>query len=233
MLAPWILRNHTLGAGWRIDGISADRLKHEAAAVQARAENQSLDELRNQYMADMNREFAEHPELYQSPDSRFSWQENAMKKILLQYPFHFLFMHFQPLILLPDIPAFLENLGITVHGRNTLDIINREGILAGALHYFRGNWGPFLVTLPLLILTVFCDLLAVSAVIWMLLKRKFLAILVFLLFAGYYLIIPGILPLPRFHLCVLPYFSVLAAWGIYIVMGRSNEIKLFQFQCDP
>ncbi len=58
-----------------------------------------------------------------------------------------------------------------------------------------------------------------------LIRRRWIAFWVFMLFAGYYLIVPGILPLPRFHLCVLPYFSLLAARGLWLLGYYRKEIK--------
>ena len=143
ILFPWMYRNHALEGGWRFDGISADRLKHEAATVQAKAEGKSVEMLRQEYERKMSVEFASDPVKYRTPDSRFTWQEKEMKQILLKYPRHFVFLHFQPFILAPDVPVFLENLGITQGGKNTLDVINHDGIFAGVRHYFDGAWGPF------------------------------------------------------------------------------------------
>ncbi|MBP5182781.1 MAG: hypothetical protein J6331_07120, partial [Lentisphaeria bacterium] len=141
------------------------------------------------------------------------------------YPFSYFLLHFRPEVLLPDGAAFFENLRLTRSGRNTWDVINRKGILAGIRHYFGGNLLLPFTAFPLFLLAGFVLLFAAGGVLVSLWKKSYFTVLLFLLFCEYFLFMTGPVAMPRYQLPALPFFCILAAGSIQFCMETFRKKK--------
>ncbi len=123
-------------------------------------------------------------------------------------------------MLLPDAPTFFELLGMTKTGRGTLDVLRREGLFAAVSHYFSGKlWLliPLLPALGIVFLTYLgCGL---QLVVWLWRRQWYLAWL-FMGFVAYFLVLPGPIVMPRYHLPALPMMCVMAALCLVAVWRR-------------
>lgn len=214
----WILRNNHHGAGYRIDIVSADTAKHNVSTFESFRTNVPAYILREKYDREAGEAFKKDPVKYASFSARLSFHENRLAKTMKEYPFSYFRLHFRPVVLIPDGASFFENLRLTTTGKNTWDIINRKGILAGILHYFEGKlFLPFLAS-PLFLLAGVILLLSASALIVALWKKCFFTFLLFLLFSEYFLFMTGPVAMPRYQLPALPFFCILASGMLQIIL---------------
>jgi len=207
---PWVVRNHSIGSGWRIDEVSADSLRHNAAVVESRVNNLPAQYYRDRYALFFEKKFADKTE-YPDRDACLTFEEKYLTGILMRHKLVYFSLFFNPVKLVPDVPTFLENLSLSIGGRGTWDVIIKDGLFAGILHYFHGRlYLPFLF-FPLILLQflVYCG--ALGGVICGIFEKKWLIPLFFLLFCVYYLIVVGPGGYPRFQLPALPFLCVLAA----------------------
>ncbi len=211
IIFPWILRNHAIGSGWRIDAVSADSLKHNAAVVESRVSGRPAEEFRQEYVRFFEREFQSRPEKYRSEDAKLGFQERYLAEKIRQHPSVYFSMFLNPVLFLPDLPTLFENLNLSKGGKGTWDVIVTHGLFAGVRHYFGGNWLLPFLAFPLaavLFITYACALWTLFRAIR---KRDHRILLMFLLFCAYYLIVTGPVAYPRFQLPALPFLCVLAS----------------------
>ena len=210
LLAPWIIRNHHIGSGWRIDEVAADSLRHNASVVESRVNRIPAQFYREQYAIAFEKAFADKSK-FPDRDSRLTYEEQYLGSILMKHPGTYFLLFFNPSKLVPDIPTFLENLKLTTGNRGTWDVIVKDGLFAGIRHYFNGKLHlPFLLT-PLILLLLITYLGAFTELVFAFLEKKWIILLLFLLFSVYYLMVVGPGGYPRFQLPALPFLCLLCA----------------------
>lgn len=225
IVLPWIFRNRSIGSGWRIDEVSADSLRHNAAVVESRATGLPAQHFRDHYAEFFRKEF-ENREKYPDRDSCLTFEERHLSGILMRHKMIYFSMFFNPLKLVPDVPTFLENLGLSTGNRGTWDVIVKDGLYAGIRHYFQGKmYLPFLL-FPLILLqfALYCG--ALGGLILEIYRKKWLVPLFFCLFSVYYLTVVGPVSYPRFQLPAIPFLCLPAAEffrGILEKYGKENR----------
>ncbi len=208
ILAPWVIRNHRIGSGWRLDEVSADSLRHNASVVESRINGIPAQFYREQYAITFEKEFADRSK-YPDRNACLSYEERYLSDILMRHPGTYFLLFFNPSKLVPDVPTFLENLKLTTGGRGTWDVIIKDGLFAGIRHYFNGKLHlPFLLT-PLILLLLATYLGAFFEVVNALVKKEWMTPLLFLLFCVFYLMVVGPGGYPRFQLPALPFLCLL------------------------
>ena len=213
IVTPWMLRNAFAGAGFTIDTNTGAMYHQNGAMILAKARGGDFKTWKALLIADETREFADTAR-YRDEKSRESYRIRGFLGIIRRYPGIWLAGHFSPAILLPDAPALLELLGVTVHGRGTMGVIASRGIIAGVRHYFGGAWGWLGLILPWLIPVLAVYLGAAATLIrsvWPWSGETLYTLVLFLLFSEYYLFLPGPITAPRYQLPALPFLAVMAA----------------------
>lgn len=210
-VVPWIVRNHAVGAGWRIDSSGASTLIHNASALESSLTGVPGEAVREKYEREFARAESADPDSFRTAAARLSLREERMTDVILRHPWRYLTLSLRPYSLLPDVPGLMENCGVSESGRGTFDVLNREGAIAAAQHYFAGRTGLFLAFAPLILAALALYLAAFAGLVSAAVKRDGLLLLAFLLFGVYYLILPGPVAMPRYQLPALPVFCVLAA----------------------
>lgn len=225
ILAPWVIRNARIGSGWRLDEVSADSLRHNASVVESRVNGIPAQFYREQYAITFEKEFSDRKK-YPDRDACLSYEERYLSAILLRHPGTYFLLFFNPSKLVPDVPTFLENLKLTTGGRGTWDVIIKDGLFAGIRHYFAGKLHlPFLLT-PLILLLLATYAGAFCEVLFALAEKKWMVVLLFLLFCVYYLMVVGPGGYPRFQLPALPFLCLLcgqAADRLAVRLGNRWE----------
>lgn len=223
IVSPWVVRNKLNDGGWRFNAVSGDALRHSAAALTSSMTGENGENIRQRYQRDFELEFASDPVKYKSYGARTSYQEKKMTEIILEHPFRYFLLHIRPLILIPDMASFLENLGLSTGGKGTWDVINTKGVMAGARHYFEDKmWLPSVVS-PLIAVVGITYLACGFTVIMLFIRKNVMGILLFLLLAEYYLFLPGPVAMPRYQLPALPLICLGAAWGILFIYGKIRK----------
>lgn len=220
VIFPWMLRNWNLNAGFAIDSNTGNILYHNGAVLLARAEGGSPEEIRQRMMREVESEFRSNPEKYSTVVARERYEMMKMRELVMKYPLTYISLHFRPAILIPDAATFFELLGFTRSGRGTFDVLNRKGFFAAVNHYFEGRiWLPLLAA-PFLVLVIFTYIgSALQLIIWIFRKKIFL-VFFFLAFVEYYLLLPGPVTMPRYHIPSLPLMCVMAAMAFFTVVCK-------------
>ncbi len=149
LVAPWYVRNYAAG----YDGFSSvgdeNLLKYEAVGVLAKIENkpvavaeQELEDLHAQRI----KELGFKP--YSGPAMKIAREMG--KRIIYAHPLVWARMHAITSLnaFLPASSGLLQALGITTGQRGTLALLQSEGVVAAAKHYFNGNVSAILLVLP-------------------------------------------------------------------------------------
>ena len=213
ILFPWQYRNAQLGAGYCIDVNTGAMYHQNGAMILAAAHGTSYEQEKQRLIAECDALF-EDRERFPDEKSRVDYRLTRLREIILAHPGCWLRGHFQPAVLLPDAPAFFENLGVTSPGRGTLQVLQQEGVMAAVKHYFGPRWYWLLAALlPLLAVVGITYLGAVMMGIrylctW---RRNWYWLLLILAFIEYFLFLPGPITVPRYQLPALPLLTVLAA----------------------
>ena len=226
IFSPWLLRNYVRGFGWRIDTVSADSLKHNAAIVESRRTGIPAQHFRDAYEKHFQDQLSANPKQFRTADDELTYREKYLSSILKKYPGTYLKGFFHPVNFIPDVPSLLENLGLSRGNKGTLDVIINHGIFAGIKHYFSGKYWLLLLMIPLCLLLLAGYFLAIFGFFSMLWKKKWFLPLLFLPLGFYYITVTGPVAYPRFSLPILPYISLLTAVGLQLLQERKQEGKI-------
>ncbi|MBQ9088284.1 MAG: glycosyltransferase family 39 protein [Lentisphaeria bacterium] len=213
IIFPWMLRNAMCGAGFCVD-TNTGAMYHQNGAM-------LLGEVSGRgYEFEKQRIIWEQEELFRDtarfPDekSREEYRISAYKKLVKEHFFIWLKQQMNYQILFPDIPSFLECLGVTSSDRGTMAVLKEQGVMAAVKHYFGKNWFLVIVTvLPLILVAAVSYAGALGKLVLDIkdIKNKYMEIFVFGAFVYYYLFLPGAITAPRYQIPALPCLCVMAA----------------------
>jgi len=163
-------------------------------------------------LAESEAEFADTAR-YPDEASREAWRLRRYREMVFAHPLVWLRQSASWRMLIPDAPTFWELCGKTAAGRGTMGIVAKYGFFAGVRHYFGGSWSLPLLTALLLLPTVALYAFALWMVICDIcrIRERWYALVVFLAFAEYYLLLPGAITAPRYQIPALPMLCVMAA----------------------
>ena len=186
------------------------------AMILAAVNHSSFEAEKAEILAALDKEFADKTR-YPDAASRTEYRLNKFKELIRQHPFIWLRQHFRVHVLLPDAPALCENMGMTSSGRGTLDVMQKQGVLAAINHYFNGRWTIPLLLLPLLLPAGLLIPGVVTEIIVLCrnIRRNYPLLLVLLACAEYYFFLPGPITVPRYQIPALPILCILGGSGIY------------------
>lgn len=226
VLLPWMGRNSALGAGWSIDTNTGAMYHQNGAMILARVNRSGFEEEKAKILAELDKEFADAAK-YPDQKSRTDYRMKKFRELILAHPFIWISQHFRPHILLPDAPTLLEILGVTGSGRGTMDVMQREGVIAAIRHYFDGKLWVLWPLLPLLLVTFALYALAAWRLGgWVLgIRTHWYCVLLFLAFAEYYFFLPGPITAPRYQLPALPILALMAAQQAVLLPGLRQKLR--------
>jgi 4-amino-4-deoxy-L-arabinose transferase-like glycosyltransferase len=224
VIFPWMLRNSYAGAGLCIDTNTGAMYHQNGAMLISAVKGTSYEAEKQLILKELEHEFADTVK-YPDEKSRVDYRLEKLKELVMQHPFTYLRLHFNPQVMLPDAPTFFELLGFTQSDRGTLDVMHRFGIFAAVNHYFAGKLWLLVLLIPALII-VFCCYAGclVQLGVWLLEKKIFL-IFFFLAFVEYYLLLPGPITVPRYHLPTIPLIAVMGATGCILIIRKLKAFR--------
>ena len=238
MLAPWMLRNQSVGAGFVLDRNSGLTALHNTAAILARVNGTDGDTERAALEAEAEAAFAGKPEqyanLFELKMAEDDWYLARYRKAILEHPGATAATHlFQVWILLPDLPDFLQNLGLRTGERGTLAVLRKDGPVAAFRHYMDGSYAAAFLAVPFLLATGVLYALTAGGV-WIYLRRRRWAVLtLFAVFVLYYLAAPGPVLMPRYQIPALPFACALAGTVISVCGIRRWRKRRSCRRCNP
>jgi 4-amino-4-deoxy-L-arabinose transferase-like glycosyltransferase len=212
---PWIFWNYaSLGLATLTTISDYNLLFYNAASLQANQlglnEGQVRDTLKDQVEQTL-----ETRGLADTPLNRDPIYRELAWNIISKDPLRYVYLHLKNDInnLLPGVTDLTEILGITVGGKGTLAILNKDGLMAAIRHYLEDKvWliGIFAPAIILLVLTYLTDLVGIGTLIK---EKKWVALTMLLVPILYLLLIPGAPSNQRFKVPAMPYICLLAAQG--------------------
>lgn len=212
-ISPFCLINYFKGAAFTLEYNAPKALIHNSAAIISYAENRPTNEILNEKMSELD-------SLVQSKNLSISERNSFIVKeyfkIVKKYPLAFIRTHFPQIwIMVPDLPSFCENLGITKGDKGTLSVIRQKGIIAGIKYYFGERAAEIILAVtPLLLATLIGYIGCLIEVIRFLKDKKWQMLLIFLIFSLLFVVLPGPVIMPRYHLPAL--FLIFAFAGKYL-----------------
>ena len=226
VLAPWMYRNSLSGGGFRLDtNIGNTLYYHNCAALVSVVTGVPRVTLRDRWIAAAEAEFAAHPGRYADEDARTSYKLARARELIAAHKWTYLRLHFNPSILMPDAPTFYQLLGLAQAGRGTLDVLHRQGVLAAVRHYFGDRAWLLLPLIPALVVVGATYLGCLIQLGRWLRRREWFLGFFFLVFAAYYLVLPGPVVMPRYHLPALPLMCVMAG-AVWARMLERRKLKI-------
>ena len=234
MVLPWLLRNQAAGAGFALDRNTGFTARHNTAAILARV-NKSGDYIEDdKLIAEAEQAFAADPERYASVSAQEKWYLDRYRETILAHPVAAASTHlFQVWILLPDLPDFLQNLGLRSGDRGTMEVLRRDGLPAAFRYYMDGSYMAAFLALPFLLVTGVFYLLTVCGA-WMYLRRRAWCVLtLFAVFVLYYLAVPGPVVVPRYQIPALPFACAVAGAFISACGIRRWRKRRSCPRCNP
>ena len=238
LLLPWMLRNRAVGAGFVLDRNSGLTARHNTAAILARVNGTDIDTERAVLEAEADAAFDAGPgqivSAFEKDMEQDSWYLARYRKEIIRHPGAAAVTHlFQVWILLPDLPDFLQNLGLRTGERGTLAVLRKDGVLAAFRHYMGGSYAASFLAAPFLLATGALYALTAAGV-WIYLRRRRWAVLtLFAVFVLYYLAIPGPVLMPRYQIPTLPFACALAGAVISACGIRRWRKRRSCRRCNP
>lgn len=240
LLLPWMLRNQLVGAGFVLDRNSGLTARHNTAAILARVNSTDIDTERAALEAEADAAFDAGPgqnaflSAFEKEMEQDSWYLARYRKAIFEHPGAAAATHlFQVWILLPDLPDFLQNLGLRSGERGTLAVLRKDGVMAAFRHYMGGSYAAAFLAAPFLLAAGALYALTAAGV-WICLRRRRWAVLtLFAVFVLYYLTIPGPVLMPRYQIPALPLACALAGAVISVCGIRRWRKRRSCRQCNP
>lgn len=223
-LLPFMYWNLQKDATFTLEYNSMLALTHNSSAVIAHATKRDSNEILTEEQKLVN-EFIEvrKPTIRE----RNEFIKNRYFEVIKKYPKSFVLTHIpQVLIMLPDLPSVCENMKLSVGGKGTLGVIRRDGVVAGVRHYFASGSGGVMIILlsPLLLLTLIGYIGCFFELCKLLWQKKLLLIVLWGALSLYYVVLPGPVIMPRYHLPAL--FMIFALGAKFFVELFTNRKKI-------
>ena len=207
LLFPFMKYNYDRYGVWSLEYNAYNASVHNCSAVIAHAEKRNSNDVLAELQSKMPKNYVK--------DS-IKYNKELFSSVIKKYPASFIITHLpQWQIMLPDVPAVSENMGLSTSGRGTLGILRKDGIIAAVKHYFAdgGAW-LILVLSPLLAFNALgyigCLIFLIHAVINF--KNRWMYIILWGALSFYYVFLPGPVVMPRYHLPALVFAFAAAAW---------------------
>ena len=206
VLVPWLAASHRAGIGWRIDTISSEALLKNGAALEAAVSGRKRSDVISEIRAQMYERYAAEPEKFAALGTQLNERDLFLLRKIARHPFRYLTLHFNPAVLGQDLDGLFINLGYGFNRRPA-----RFALKA-----------VFLAALVLYMLTAL-------GLGWYFIaaadRKSWIPVLLFLLLAGYYLLMPGPIAIPRYQLPALPFLCMAAAFGLFYFYAVVKEKK--------
>ncbi len=205
VLLPWLIASNRAGIGWRIDTIGSEALLKNTAALESSVTGRKVSDLAAAYRAEMYERYSAEPVKFATLGAQLDERDAFLFRKILRHPFRYLSQHFNPAILQQELGGIFLNLGL--YSRPNLLYLKMVYVFSVILYMF-----------TVLGLGWYCIAAAD--------RRSWLPVLLFLLLAGYYLLMPGSIAEPRYQLPALPFICLSAAFGLVYFYGVVKEKKV-------
>jgi 4-amino-4-deoxy-L-arabinose transferase-like glycosyltransferase len=226
VIVPWMLWNYSSIGIATISTISDyNLLFYNAASLQATQLGMNEEQVRDN-LRDQVEQTLQERNLADTPNNRSIIYREIARKIISSDPLRYVYLHLKNDInnLLPGVTDLTEILGVTVGGKGTLAILNKDGLVAAIQHYFEDQiWliGIFAPAIILLFLIYLTDLAGIGILAK---EKKWFTLLIISLPLMYLMLIPGASSNQRFRVPAMPYISLLAAQGSIFLWNSAKLV---------
>ena len=228
LIFPVMLRNYRCGAEFDMDSNRGEMLFHSGAAILGAVTGENTGVIRERMARETYAYLDAHPEQYPTTRARNAYCQKKYLKLIRKYPGAFFRTHLpQWTMLLPDLPTFLENNRLTTTGRGTLDVMRKDGVFAALKHYLDGRLGLAVPVIPFVLITGLLYLGALMLLLnwlkhW---KTQWRMLILFGIFAFFYLFAGGPVVMPRYQIPALPLLCAMAGTWFILLRKRFSRGK--------
>lgn len=212
-LLPFMYLNYARYGVWSLEYNAYNAAVHNGSAVIAHAEGRNSNEV----LLELQKKFAQDNPPGTPVEEIIKYNKQFFRDTVKKYPVSFAVTHLpQWQIMLPDVPVVAENLRKSVSGRGTLGVLRQDGLIAAVKHYFAGG-GAWIILLlaPFIVLAGFsyfgCVFYLIAAAVNF--KKDWMKIILWGALSFYYVVLPGPVVMPRYHLPALIFIFGAAAWS--------------------
>jgi len=214
ILFGWGLRNYLTNNYFGISSVSSLLIyRYNACALEAKITGKPFSQIQKEFDSRLSALKT------QKEQAEFASKEGW--KIILGHPFAYTIIQLKTSLntLLPVSGDFIRAFGFQLGDNGTLAVINSEGLIAGVKYYFSGNFGLFLILLPLTILLFIQYIMSVIGAIRALKDSngQFLFVFLLILCAVYFILVGGPASTPRFRLPAEGIIFIFASYGLYVI----------------
>ena len=226
VIVPWMFWNYASIGIPTISTISDyNLLFYNAASLQADQLGLNEEQVRDDLNDQVGQALQER-HLSDTPANRDHIYRELARNIIAKDPLRYVYLHLKNDVnnLLPGVTDLTEILGVTVGGKGTLAVLNKDGLMAAIRHYFEDKiWliGIFAPAIVLLILIYLTDLVGIGLLVK---ERKWFALSILLIPILYLLLIPGASSNQRFRVPAMPFICLLAAHGTIFLWDSAKFI---------
>ena len=227
VIIPWMIWNYaSIGIATITTISNYNLLFYNAASLQANKMEVYEEQVR-EILRDQVGQVMQERRLSDTPANRDLVYQELARNIISSDPLRYVYLHLKNDVnnLLPGVTDLTEILGVTVGGKGTLAILNKDGLLAAIRYYFEDQiWliGIFAPAIALLVLIYLTDLIGIGVLVK---ERNWFALLLLLLPLLYLMLIPGAPSNQRFRVPAMPYICLLAAQGSVFIWYSVKSIS--------
>jgi 4-amino-4-deoxy-L-arabinose transferase-like glycosyltransferase len=227
VIIPWMIWNYaSIGIATITTISNYNLLFYNAASLQANKMEVNEEQVR-EILRDQVGQVMQERHLSDTPANRDLIYQELARNIISSDPLGYVYLHLKNDVnnLLPGVTDLTEILGVTVGGKGTLAILNKDGLLAAIRYYFEDKiWliGIFTPAIALLVIIYLTDLIGIGV---LLKERNWFALLLLLLPFLYLMLIPGAPSNQRFRVPAMPYICLLAAQGSVFIWYSVKSIS--------
>ncbi|MBO4630932.1 MAG: glycosyltransferase family 39 protein [Lentisphaeria bacterium] len=204
LLSPWLLWSKQAGIGWRIDTFGSENRLKNTAALEAEAAGKKKSDIAAEYRAGLYERYAADPDRFSTLEAQLKEQDRFLFEKIRRRPFRYILQHFNPAVLRQDLSGIFINLGIFSRpSQFYIKLLYTATVLLYMITGLGLGW-YFIAAAD---------------------SKSLLAVLLFLLLAVFYLVLPGSTASPRDQLSALPFISLAAACGLVYFYGIVKEKK--------
>jgi len=216
VIAPWLFRNYRLIGSPTLSTITSyNLLFYNAVSLEADLRGVGQAQVRAEMTERVREELARRGKV-EDEAAQVGLYHEWSRQIVLAHPWRYLYVHLKNDLnsLLPDVADFLELLGVTQGGKNTISVLNQYGLWAAVRHYFGGQMWLLWFLLPLVSLLGLTYLGVAAGLIALVWRRAWFSLALLLTPTVYFLLVSGAASHPRFRAPVEPYICLLAGAGL-------------------
>ena len=226
-IAIWTLRNGVVSGQYVFSSVVAvNRLHYDAAGLLASTEQKPVLEVRKNLRRRVEQEVGTPVDYCSQNNAWIPVSQRLGDSLLAERPFYFIRLHLRGALngLIPAFGVVLEYSGNISPGRNTLAVLQEQGVPAALRHYFSGQEHLLWIAVSMSCFWFLFLVVAGTGWVKLLLNKKWTEALFWSGSAALLLIAPGMASEPRMILPAIPFLAACAGYALRNIPHKQPAI---------